>query len=497
MKTQVIQLDHQDDVISVRDRMSWAKTPRLLLVFPRRGRILDRTLDLRLLKRHAASLGARLAFVTRSTEIKKLAEELDIPVFSNVETAQRRPWKDDGAAFTSTRVAHRPDLHRMHRDAYQAEAHWRRLPAVRLGFFSLAVLAVLGLLLLFVPSASVAIEPRTESQSLTFSLDSGPGITTIGLAGSLPAHTASLVVDGNQSAPATGSAEIPDQPAQGSVRFRNLTTSVVGIPSGTVVRTTGSPAVRFVTTSDGVAAAGVGKTVDLPVEAVEAGTTGNMPADALVAIEGNLGTSLAVINPEPTSGGTNRSTSISTAADRARLRESLLDDLREKALLQVPLTLDAGDVAFPDTLAVAQVLTETYIPAEGQPGDLVTLNLRIQFQIQFASATDLQSLAAEVMNASLPAGSELAAGSIKISTSGTPVTDSDGVTRWQATAVRSIRRRIDPLQSAQLISGKKVSEAGRILSENYPLESRPLIRIFPAWWPWLPWLQFRINTVIQ
>jgi hypothetical protein len=60
MKTHVLQLDVHDDVISVRDKMAWAKTPRLVLVLPRRGRILERTLDLRHLQRHADGLGVSL-----------------------------------------------------------------------------------------------------------------------------------------------------------------------------------------------------------------------------------------------------------------------------------------------------------------------------------------------------------------------------------------------------------------------------------------------------
>ena len=65
MKTHVIQLEPHDDVISIRDKMSWAKTGRILLVFPARVRSRFLTLDLRLLQRQAESLGAQLAVVTR------------------------------------------------------------------------------------------------------------------------------------------------------------------------------------------------------------------------------------------------------------------------------------------------------------------------------------------------------------------------------------------------------------------------------------------------
>jgi hypothetical protein len=65
MKTQLIPLESHDDLISIRDRMSWAKTPRILLVWPKSERIPLRPLDLKVLQRHATSLGAQLGLVTR------------------------------------------------------------------------------------------------------------------------------------------------------------------------------------------------------------------------------------------------------------------------------------------------------------------------------------------------------------------------------------------------------------------------------------------------
>jgi len=81
MKTQVIHLDPHDDLISIRDRMAWAKTPRILLVWPKRGHVGVRPLDLTLLRRHAEALGAELGIVTRNGEIRAAARELGIPFF--------------------------------------------------------------------------------------------------------------------------------------------------------------------------------------------------------------------------------------------------------------------------------------------------------------------------------------------------------------------------------------------------------------------------------
>ena len=92
MKTQIITLESHDDLISVRDRMSWAKTPRILLVWPKYEKVTLRQVDLKVLQRHASSLGAQLGLVTRERRVRADAEALHIPVFMSAGEAQRLPW---------------------------------------------------------------------------------------------------------------------------------------------------------------------------------------------------------------------------------------------------------------------------------------------------------------------------------------------------------------------------------------------------------------------
>ena len=62
----------------------------------------------------------------------------------------------------------------------------------------------------------------------------------------------------------------------------------------------------------------IGETIEIPIEAVEGGAIGNLPEDSLIVIRGALGLSLSVTNPEPTSGGRERSSVQASDADRAR-----------------------------------------------------------------------------------------------------------------------------------------------------------------------------------
>src|SRR5512140_3593249 len=97
MKTQIIALEAHDDFISVRDRMSWAKSPRILLVWPKFESISLRAVDLRILQKHAFYLGAEMGIITRRSDVRRDAQHFGIPVFGSAAAAQRQAWPDQGA----------------------------------------------------------------------------------------------------------------------------------------------------------------------------------------------------------------------------------------------------------------------------------------------------------------------------------------------------------------------------------------------------------------
>ena len=497
MKTQVIQLDPHDDVISIRDKMSWAKTPRILLVFPRRSPLRLRNLDLRLLRRHASLLGAQVAFVSRSNDLRRLAEEEAIPSFRRVATAQRKRWNRKERLGAPERQAPPPDLWQMRREVYSEPAGWQDHPAARIAFFSVAVLIVLILLVLFLPSASVQLTPTTRVQTLAIPVSADASVTEVNLAGSLPARTLSTFLERSQTAKTSGILSIPDSHATGTVRFRNLTNDSVLIPAGTVVRTLSTPAVRFATTAEASVAAASGKTQDVPVQAVNGGAAGNLPAEKLVAIEGDLGVSLAVTNPNPTTGGTDRQVSAPTAADRAQLRQALENSLLEECKSSFQNKTGQGSLLFPDTLAISKVSSETFLPAEGQPGDTLSLTLNIECQVRYASVADLKSLAEMGLEVNLPAGFEPLPDDAIAFVNGAPKTDADGITHWTLQAQRILRARVEPLSAVELARGRTPSVASQELLSSLPLDTSPQIKLTPSWWPWLPLFPFRITVSVE
>lgn len=498
MKTQIITLESHDDLISVRDRMSWAKTPRILLVWPKYEKIVLRQVDLKVLQRHALSLGAQLGLVTRARRVRDDAEALRIPVFESTGQAQRVAWPKPRRRRWPRRPP-RKDLREKQEQALAGRETegWRAHPVVRVGAFMIGVASVLVLVALFIPRAQVTLHPESKLQSITLPVTASPSVETVFITGSIPAREKRVIVDGTQTVIVTGEGVIPQSKSRGSVVFRNLTQQAVPIPAGTIVRTADGSSVRFATTRPGEVEAGVGNELELPVEAVEGGLAGNMEAETIVIVEGRLGLSLSVTNPEPLTGGREVPSVQATDRDRQRAKDALMQTLEQGARAELEKNLDTGDILFGDTFAVSQILSEEYDPPAGAAGTKLTLTMQVEFSMLYAAASDLTRLASLALNASLPPGFAATSEALTVQPDTEPVVDEDGSIRWKVRAERNIVRQINNGQVMQMVQGVRSSRAQTLLEKNLPLQDSPEINLSPSWWPWVPIVPFRISVLTE
>lgn len=497
MKTQLIPLESHDDLISIRDRMSWAKTPRILLVWPKSERIPLRPLDLKVLQRHAASLGAQLGLVTRHRNIRREAQALGIPVFHSTGQAQRNPWPEHILRKKRARRISAQILREKRKQVQVPGAAWLAHPLVRISFFTLGVLAVLVLVTLFIPRARVILSPETDTQKATLPILADPSIDTVFITGSIPSRELRVTVEGSQEAPVSGKVPIPQNKAKGTVTFRNLTEEPVMIPAGTVLTSTGLPGVRFLTMKAGRVEGGLQEMIDVPVEAENAGSEGNVDAEAILAIEGDLGLLVTVTNAEPTRGGSDRMMEAASESDMARLREDLLALLKQQAFREMKTMIAGGDQIFEDTLEVEQILEESFDPPPGQPGKVVKLSMQVEFVAFYASEKDLTELASTVLNASLPQGFTATQAPLEFEPLNAHLTDDRGITRWSLRVSRLLERKVDNRMIIPLVQGRSQTIASARLNESLSLSQPPEIQLNPAWWPWLPLIPFNINVEIR
>ena len=509
MKTQIIQLEPHDDIDSARDKMGWGQTSRILLVWPPRGRVLNRKLDLTLLKRHSADLGSQLALVVNDAEIRFHAQQLGIPVFSSTRKAERSPWRmtrrrRNPLPQTSRRLSPQVwrkrrillDLQALRQAAHPPTPRWVTHLATRLLAFTLGVFSVLAIAALLLPAARIELEPQTQTQRLTIPVSASPENKTVNLSGAIPARWQSVIVEGRDSLAVSGRIPIPNKKAQGEVVFTNLSDQTTRIPAGTVVSTLDDPPVRFLTRRE-IELPAAAESEPVPVEAVDPGSGGNVAAESIRAIEGPLGLDLVVINPAATHSGSDRNAPAPSLQDYDRLYAQLYEALAASALEEINATLNPGDLLLSVEPRLRATLEKRYTPAQPAPGDQLELVLRLEFEALTVSAEDLRQLAEAALKTSLPAGHQPLPETLSIQHRGSPRLE-EGIqaARWNMQASWQVRARLDPNEAIRLAIGLPAEEAGARLAAQLSLAAPPRITPLPSWWPRLPVLPFRIQVEI-
>ena len=506
MKTYIVQLEDHDDVISARDKISWSKAQRVLLVWPRKGKILERRVDLLLLQRHSQQNGAQLGIVTRSGDVCANARDLGIPTFSSTNQAKQTNWRRSRKAPKPSwvdRTRTDPQNFRQLRDLVHpkpAEKGW-----LRLVMFPLGVLAFLSLVLFFVPGAEVELTPAKVQQQLTIPVWASPAISVANPSGGIPAYILTAVVEGRDQAASTGQMRFPDQRATGQVLMTNLTDQVINVPEGSLVITSTDPVIRFELIQSVTLPTGVENQKKGLLRAVLPGVSGNVTAGKITALEGPLGLRVSVENPDPTIGGSDRTSPAPTDLDYQRLREKLLGDLQKNALAEIQGRVTSGQQLLGSTIQLRTVVEENRAPAENQPGDHLQLSIRAAFEAWVIQDSDLQAVAQAALDANRQPGLDPIAGSLQFEFTGEPnlektaASEPGGVdnetANWEMRMTRDLAAAWSETDLVRSLLGLQVPEAQTMLQDRLALAEKPRIRIYPEFWTRFPYLPFRIQLV--
>lgn len=378
--------------------------------------------------------------------------------------------------------------------ARPGEPRWATRPVGRITFFMLGVLAVLLIAGLFVPEATVVLKPISQEQSISIPVTASEAVQAVSVAGTVPIHTITVTVNGAQAARVNTQSSIPVGKAHGIARFTNLSASDLTIPRGTLVYSVSPATVQFKTLNDTHVPGNINAVVEVPIEAVEGGVQGNLPANAIQAIQGNLSLAAAVTNPEPMEGGTDRQAAAPSDADRQRLHDVVVDLLKSQALAQMQDSIGAKDLLLTGTVKMAEVRQEVYDPPAGQPGSLLNLAMRVDFTASYVQAQDLRQLAEAALNASRPDGYTPLESSLSFGVYGEPAVDDAGALHFDLQVSRTVVRDLQLSRASAMIRGLSPWAAADRLQVELPLAERPAINIRPSWWPWMPLIPFRISV---
>lgn len=493
MKTQILRLETHDTVTSICDKLAWAQSPRILLAFPRRRPPLLGRIELTLIQRGAARVGGQLAISTLDDKITEAARIVGIPVFPSIPAAQRLSWRPRDRrrprSFQPRAAASLSDLHEHRPFANSAPLpNW-----LRVSVFSLGVAAVLALLVMFLPSASIEIPVSAQTQTLNLTVYPGVGIPGVLPGGQIPAVNIQTVVEGQLETVATGEVLVPDQSAQALVTVTNQTGQTVSIPAGTVLLAQGTPSLRFETLTTLDLPAGRGQQVDVQVRAQAPGALGNVAAGTISTIEGPIGLQVTVANGTLAEGGSDRPGRAASEQDYAQLYDSLLTSLTGTALSRLS-TDNSQLMVIPESLVVNEVVEEIRQPSVGQPTDRIRLSLKVVFSCLAVSRTDLNAVATTALDANLVNGQTPLANSLSLTQKAAWMVVPGQRLTLDLQAARSTTPILNTTALFAEIRGLKVGDAGRLIQNQLDLDQPPTIRTAPAWWPRLPLLPFRIQA---
>jgi len=205
MKTQLLYLDPHDDTASTREKLRWVQADRVVLVWPSHGRVLQRRVDLILLKREAARQAAQLGVLSHDPDVRAHARDLDLPLFDDLDTIPPEAWPAPATspeAFPS-RLA--PGTALQIRPARPTQAARRRWDdARRAGWMLVVILALLALSVVVGPAAVIELTPESRlslaGMQVVFAAEPPPQEGTVWI----PARRLRVEVQGELRLPTEG-----------------------------------------------------------------------------------------------------------------------------------------------------------------------------------------------------------------------------------------------------------------------------------------------------
>ncbi len=480
MRTQVIHLEVDDDITTVRAKLETAEAPRVVLVVPPGCQAFDSLLDFKLLQRYAESLALEVALVTKSTKLRVLARQVGFPIFISASRGQKKAkWR-------------RPEA----TPRWRRRSSWgERLFAGFIFFIALSALAASALLI--VPSAEITLALANQTVDATVPVQADPELETINYqTGQIPARVVQALIEGTAQIPVTGAKDAPDEPARGMVFFINNINQPVTVPQGTVVATSTGTTIRFTTVEEVTVPEMVGATVEAEVVAVDPGPSGNVRANLINMIEGPLSLQVRVTNPEPMQGGSVKQVGMVTTADQERLKSILVQQLQHAAYPQLSEQLEEGEFLPSESVAVDHIVIEVYDKAVGEQTDILALKMEVMFRGIAIDEENANALIRATLEALGQEGFVLVGQGLQYQRGGITSVE-DGKVSFVMKGSGSVRAEIDEVAIKDAIRGKPLDWAEEYLTQNLRLKRPPVIEVTPTWPGRIPWFGFRINISIQ
>jgi hypothetical protein len=494
MKTQIVHIEDYDSLPSLAEKITQSDTLRVVLVDQGLNRIVSDEIQVAQLLRKCILSGKQIGLVSTNALAVNLWQEKGLPVFSDIITAQQVAWKSSGglASFQGEHF-YKGGLPKLEKPKVS-----KSIPEpARIAIFSLAILAVVVLLVALFPSTKITLYLPRQDESFSLPIRINPAIKEMSLSGDIPAKVSEKELTTSQTLIVTGVQAVPDKQASGQVVIKNLTNQEVDIPTGTIVSTGGDSPVSFATITETKLAGKAGSMATLDVTAVLPGSTGNIPAGAITTVDNALGASISVENTEAFSGGTDKETVMPSSADQIKIYSQAIQAIQTDMQEQAQAESNGKGWVIPDSFKLVSVTNQDYFPPEGMPGSTLTLDLSARVQILVVQQDDLLNYLKLLAQSEPSSAQTVLDGSLQvvgIQSNGKPV---QGMYPCILNAARVVVPNPDIHQIPYLIAGKGTKQIDPILQTHYQSIQTASIENSPPWWPWVAALPLRIQVEVR
>lgn len=508
----VIQLEPHDDVVSVRDRLAFIESRRVLLVWPAEGRVLHRKLDLVLLQREVRRRAARMALVTHDTEVIHNADDLEISTFLSLEESQNQRWKRGRTKVfvdRSDKPTHDPEpddlrdaVSRLRVEPTPVQMTLRRVLGVIL--FLVIGCGALGAGYLFLPSATLTLTPARDHLDVTIRVVADPTVQDVDLTNHIaPATYLRVEIQESAAVETTGSQSSEPTLAQGNIIFTNLTNQAVTIPAGTLVSTSVGTIILFRTLEAVNIAGQEGAIAVVPIEALAefAGQQGNIPAYGIDRIEGPLAEILTAQNYDATEGGGIPTNRVVAQADHDRLLAAVRQAIQQRALDDLTPLLGESQEIIAESIRISEERPEwtVYDAPVGAAAERVSLTMRATVEAVVINQRMVNQVAFAGLTERIPAGQIVIPDSMTFSRGTIEAIEAGGRVTFLANVSSDVAQGVDPDQLRQALAGLGRDQVITYLYQHLQLapEASPGIAIWPEFFDRMPLIPSRITIVLR
>jgi hypothetical protein len=378
------------------------------------------------------------------------------------------------------------------------------------GLASILVIFLIGLFAFLGPTADVTITLRSHNYPLQLELTANGASHMDVSRHTVPAQVLPYDASVSRTGHAIGTTTVGTVQATGTVLFTNTSASPVVVPNGTIIATTNN--VQFVTQAEVLVLSGATNTNLAPVQAVVAGTGGNVsrgsitviPQESLTRIQqanpSVASIKLAVLNPNGTGGGGAGSATTVTNQDVTALKQQLNLQLKADIKAYIKKNTQTGD-------QLGKIVQTDSPPVVTPPvGSIVTsgsflMTIKTHISVLVVKAATIKAASIAEINAALvklSPGSALVPQQPPVITKLTNKPSRDGNSIiLNFTAVGQVAPKIPDDTIRQLVSGKSPDDAKSTLkasSSGIPEVVDTHVTTSPSFIHWVTFYQPHITV---